>query len=192
MNTLHEKIIELSKKHKLSHLGSNLTAVNIIAEIYGKKRENEPFILSCGHCGLALYVVLEKYYGIDAEKLFLKHGIHPDRDEENKIYCSTGSLGMGIGIATGMALADRTKNVYCLISDGEAFEGSVYEAANVIRKYDIKNLKVYLNFNRLSAYDTIEGWMLSNILRIFPVIEVRQTSVEDYGLNGLSAHYINI
>jgi transketolase len=183
------RILDISKKHHLSHLGSNLTALGIIDEIYRIKKEDESFILSCGHAGLALYTVLEKYYGFDAEKLYLKHGTHPHRDLDDKIYCSTGSLGMGLGIAVGIALADRTKDVYCLISDGESYEGIVWECANVIRKYKIENLKLYINFNGLSAYDTVPGWMLLNICTIFPGINVRHTYVEDYGLTGLSAHY---
>ena len=192
MNILHDRIIEISKKHHLSHLGSSLTAVNIIDEIYQLKKEDEPFILSCGHAGLALYTVREKYYGFDAEKLYLKHGTHPHRDLADKIYCSTGSLGMGLGIAVGMALADRTKKVYCLISDGECFEGSIYEAANVIRKYDINNLKVYINWNKYSAYDKVPIWMLQNIYNLFPKINIRHTNFEEYGLTGLSAHYITL
>jgi transketolase len=195
MNQLHDRIIEISKKHHLAHLGSSLTAVDIIDEIYRLKNPDELFILSCGHAGLGLYCVLEKHYGFDAEKLYLKHGTHPHRDIEDKIYCSTGSLGMGLGIAVGMALADRTKNVYCLVSDGEMYEGSIYEAANVIKKYNVINLKIYFNVNRFSAYDSIEDWMVWNILHLFPsesYLNIRYTNVEDYGLKGLSAHYITL
>lgn len=192
MNELHERIIEISKKHHLAHLGSNLTSVNIIDEIYSIKKPDEPFVLSMGHAGLSLYCILEKYYGFDAEKLYLKHGTHPNRDLSDKIFCSTGSLGHGISIACGMALADRTKNVYCLISDGESFEGIVFESANVIRKYNVTNLKLYINWNKFSAYDSVPDWMLTNICTIFPEINVRHTNVEDYGLTGLSAHYITL
>jgi len=192
MNTLHERIIEISKKHHLAHLGSNLTSVNIIDEIYGIKKPDEPFILSMGHAGIALYVVLEKYFSFNAESLYLKHGTHPNRDLEDKIYCSTGSLGMGFPIAVGMALANRTKNVYCLISDGECFEGSVYEAANVMRRYKVNNLKVYLNWNGFSAYSDVDTWMIHNIYKIIPLLLVRNTNVEDYGLKGLSAHYVTL
>jgi transketolase len=192
MNELHNRIIEISKKHHLSHLGSNLTAVNIIDEIYQAKKEDESFILSCGHAGIALYVILEKIYGFNAEELYLKHGIHPYRDPEHKIYCSTGSLGMGLGIAVGMAIADRSKNVYCLVSDGEMYEGSMYEASNVIRKYRVSNLKVYVNWNGLSAYDTVPLWMLKHIKMLIPSAEIRVTKVKDYGLTGLSAHYITL
>src|SRR5689334_7883129 len=120
MNPLQNRIKTISRKLNLSHLGSNLTAVGIIDRIYQKRKPHEPFVLSCGHAGLALYVVLEKYLGKNAEELYLKHGTHPNRDIENGIYCSTGSLGWGLTIAAGMAFADRERNVWCLISDGEA------------------------------------------------------------------------
>jgi transketolase len=192
MNELHSRILSISKQYGLGHIGSCLTSVGIIDEIYKTKQYDELFVLSCGHAGLALYVVIEKYYGIDAEHLFRIHGTHPNIDIENKIYCSTGSLGHGIGIALGMALSDRTKNVYCLISDGECFEGSIWEVAHVIHRYNVTNLKVYLNFNGLSAYHKVEEWMLSDLITIFPTLHVRRTKVEDYGLEGLKAHYIKI
>lgn len=192
MNNLHERIIYLSKKHHLSHLGSALTSVGIIDHIYDIKKPDEPFILSCGHAFLSLCVIIEKYHGIDAERILLHHNIHPDRCEECKIDCSTGSLGNGIAIACGMALADRTKNVYCLISDGEAAEGILYEIATVMRKYKVTNLKVYCNYNGFSANDTVEQWMIDNLIRIMPDVEIWHTNVEDYGLTGLSAHYITL
>ena len=192
MNLLHKRIIEISKKLHLSHVGSCLTAVDIIDEIYSIKKGEDKFVLSSGHAGLALYVVLEKYCGLDAEELFLKHGTHPRRDTLDKIYCSTGSLGLGLSIALGMAIADKTKNIYCLISDGECFEGIIWEAANVMRKYKITNLKVYLNFNGWSAYDEVHRRMVGLMVEIIPSIEVRYTKVEDYGLTGLSAHYITL
>jgi len=192
MNELHSRILSISKQYGLSHLGSCLTSVDIIDEIYKTRQFDEPFILSSGHAGLALYVVIEKYYGIDAEYLFRLHGTHPDRDIANKIYCSTGSLGHGIGIALGMALADRSKNVYCLISDGECFEGSIWESANVIRKYKVNNLKIHLNYNGYSAYDKVDRRMVGLMCEIAPTITVHYTDVRDYGLEGLKAHYVKI
>ena len=72
MNPLHDRIIEISKKHNLSHLGSCLTSVDIIDEIYSVKKPDEKFILSCGHAGLALYVVLEKYRNYDTERIIIR------------------------------------------------------------------------------------------------------------------------
>jgi len=188
MNTLHERIIEISKAHGLSHLGSCLTAVNIIDEIYATKKEDERFVLSCGHAGLALYVVLEKYFGLDAEQLYIENGTHPNKG--GKIDVSTGSLGMGIGIAVGIALADRTKDVYCLISDGESFEGSVYEALNLATKLNLRNLKVYCNYNHFTAYEATPEWQASILQALWPDIKLYFTSVKDYGFEGLEAHYI--
>lgn len=193
MTVLHYRIMEISKKYGLAHLGSNLTSVGIIDEIYSVKKEDEPFVLSSGHAGLALYVILEKYYKYDAEKLYLLCGTHPHRFVQYGIDCSTGSLGHGLPIALGMALADRTKNVYCLISDGECFEGTIYETANVMEKYQVQNLRIYLNFNGFSAYDDVKNWLIDKVRFIFPsYIEVRETNVEDYGLEGLSAHYVRL
>jgi transketolase len=192
MNELHSRILAISKSRGLTHIGSNLTAVNVIDEIYSRKKPDEPFVLSCGHCGLALYVVIEKYRGINAEKILDHHGIHPDRCSECELYCSTGSLGHGIGVALGMAIADRTKNVYCLISDGECFEGTIWEAANAIQKYKVNNLHVYLNFNGWAGNDKVPEWMLDNLITIFPHLHIRRTRVEEYGLSGLSAHYVRI
>ena len=87
MNALEKRILEISYKHKLSHLGSCLTAVNIIDEIYKVKKPDEPFILSQGHAGVALYTILEKFEGKDAEELWKKHGTHPNRDLDDGIYC---------------------------------------------------------------------------------------------------------
>jgi transketolase len=192
MNSLHTRILELARKHHLSHLGSALTSVDIIDSIYHDKREDEPFILSCGHCGLSLYVILEKYYGFDAERLLLKHGTHPHRSIEDKISVSTGSLGHGLPIALGMALACRKRAVWCLISDGEIFEGSIYETANAMRKYKVSNLYVYLNWNGWSAYDKVGYDMIKIMKDIMPNLMVVKTSVEDYQLEGLSAHYVTL
>lgn len=190
MTALHNRIIQISKKYGLSHLGSCLTAVDIIDKIYETKKITEPFILSCGHAGLALYCVLEKYYRYDADKLYLEHGTHPNRSDRHMIHCSTGSLGQGLPIALGMAMADRSKNVYCLISDGEAHEGTLWEVANTMHKYSVTNLKIYLNYNSWGAYDFIYPDFINRIRSIMPFINIVQTSVDDYGLCGQSAHYV--
>lgn len=106
VKSLEDRVLEISHRHKLSHLSSSLTAVGIIDKIYSIKKDEDIFILPCGHAALGLYVVLEKYNKINAEDLLIKHGTHPHRDEESGIYCSTGSLGMGITVAVGRALAN--------------------------------------------------------------------------------------
>ena len=192
---LKRRIIELSYEHKLSHLGSCLTAVDILAEIYLTKAPGEDVVLSQGHAGLALYAVIEKHHGVDAAMLLEKHGVHPNRDPENYISCSAGSLGQGLPIALGMALADRSKNVYCLISDGESAEGSIWEALRIKTLNKIDNLKVYANLNGFSAYDPVNGdFLVPNLVNFDPEINLRATTDNSYAyelpfLVGVDAHY---
>ena len=191
MVNLKKRILEIAYKHKLSHLGSYLSAVGIIDEIYKSKNKEDIFILSSGHAALALYVALEKYEGKNAEELFLKHGGHPHRDEDNGIYCSTGSLGLGITVAVGRALANKNRKVHVLISDGESAEGSVWEALRFIQENNLTNIEVYVNVNGYAAYDKVDVKYLVDRLKVFlPSINIRYTNVNQYPfLRGLNAHY---
>lgn len=186
---LKRRIIDISYRNKLSHLGSCLTAVDIIKEIYDQKKPDEKFILSSGHAGLALYVVIEAYGGRNAEDIFAHHGVHPDRCTSCGLDCSTGSLGQGLPIAVGMALADRSKSVWCLISDGECAEGSIYEAMNVIndRHLLFVNLHVYINANGWAAY---RKTYVPDHFSETPMVNLVYTDV-DYipFLKGQDAHY---
>jgi len=191
LNKLEKRIIELSHKHKLSHIGSCLAVVNTLDRIYSVKKKEEPFILSNGHAALALYVILEKYESQDAEALFKKHGVHPNRDIEAGIWASTGSLGHGIGIAVGYALANRNRKVYCTISDGECAEGSLWEALTVARNNMLENLNIALIANGYSAYDKVDIDDLDiRINNFYPTLMVKHNMFEypDY-LNNLEAHY---
>ncbi len=174
MNQLIKRLIDITYQERLSHLSSTLSALPIIEEIYTRRKNDEVFILSNGHAGLALYVVLEHYYGVDPVELLHKHGIHPNRDLPNHLYCSTGSLGSGLPIAVGHALANPDKNVWCMISDGECAEGSIWESLRFIQDNNITNLHVYANINGMGAYDMIDTHQLSHRLQAFlPRINLR-------------------
>lgn len=174
MTDLERRLVDITYQERLSHLSSTLSALPIIEEIYAEREDDEVFILSNGHAGLALYVVLEKYYGVDPVELLHKHGIHPGRDLANHLYCSTGSLGSGLPIAVGHALATPDKDVYCLISDGECAEGSIWEALRFINDHPVNNLHVYVNINGMGAYDMIDTVNLTHRLRAFlPRINIR-------------------
>ena len=123
--------------------------------------------------------------------MFKKHGGHPHHDEENGLYCSTGSLGLGITVAVGRALANPKRKVYVLISDGESAEGSVWEALRFIHDQNIKNIEVYVNINGYAAYDKVDSEYLSKrLLSFLPNINLRYTSVNQYPfLKGINAHY---
>ena len=173
-NKLIRRLVDITYQERLSHLSSTLSALPIIEEIYSQRKDDEVFILSNGHAGLALYVVLEHYYGVDPVEMIHKHGIHPNRDLENRLYCSTGSLGSGLPIAVGHALATPDKNVWCMISDGECAEGSIWESLRFIQDNNITNLHVYANINGMGAYDMIDTHQLSYRLQAFlPRINLR-------------------
>ena len=176
-----DRIIEISKKLGHSHIGSSLTAYPIIKEIYKLKKPDEKFVLSNGHAGLALYVTLFD----DNEARWIKNNIHADK---NWCDCSTGSLGHGLGIAVGMALSDRSKNVYCMVSDGECAEGSIWEALRIAAEQDLRNLKVYVNANGWASYQAVDLDLLEARLKTFFPVDFRRTQNPE-GLEGLKGHY---
>jgi transketolase N-terminal domain/subunit len=191
MSALEQRVLQLSYKHKLAHIGSCLIAVNPIEAIYKVKEHNEPFILSSGHMGLALYCVLEAWGFGNAEDLVTKYGTHPDRDLERGIYASTGSLGHGIGLAVGMAIADKTRNVYVILSDGECAEGSVWESLRVAGDLRLENLRVAVICNGYGAYGKIEVDLLEKRLQLFYptlIIKANTFNYPDF-LQGQQAHY---
>ena len=81
---LIRRLLEISYKNKLHHLGSYFSSIETIDEIYSNMKENDIFILSNGHAAVALYVVLEKYFGFNAQHLLDEMGEHPKRNEQRK------------------------------------------------------------------------------------------------------------
>ena len=191
LNKLERRVIDISYKHNLSHLGSCLTAVRLIDHIFLVKKPEDIFILSSGHAGLALYVILEKFLGKDAEELYLKHGVHPNRDLEDGIYASSGSLGHGLGIAVGAAVVNPKRDVYVLCSDGEMAEGSCWEAMRIAADLRLENLRIMVNANGYGAYGKIETEALDLRMQYFYPSLVQRTNTYSYPdwLQGLEAHY---
>ncbi len=193
LTPLQFRVLELAHKHKRSHIGSALTAVPILDEIYSKRMPDEPVILSAGHAFLGLACVLEKHFRhLDAEDLIRRHGVHPTKNVEDGVYCSTGHLGHGITIAAGRALADRSKNVWVYTTDGECASGKVYAAISFASRFNLTNLRVFCGWNGFGAYrnstpetkDALDGFG-------FP-IEWRNTRIDDLDIPFLKkqdAHY---
>lgn len=208
------RIIEMTYRAGESHLGSALSAVDIIEAIYQVKKEIERFVLSAGHSATALYAVLETH-GLLKNPDLKKLQSHPERNIENRIDVSTGSLGQGLPIAVGMALADKSKKVYCCLSDGECMEGSIYESLRIITENSLANLITVVNANGFMAYREVNLKQLSEIFEGFglqviavdghnlkeliktlnlevikPTIIIALTKVDHLPfLNGVSAHY---
>lgn len=194
---LHKRLLRLLYEHNEEHVGSCFSCIDIIDSIFKNKGEEDIFILSNGHAAYALYSILEKYYDhIDADDLVEKHGGHPNRDEENHIYCSTGSLGMGIMMGVGRALARPDIKVHVMISDGESTEGSVWEALRYIEEKNVDNIEVYVNANGYACYDEMDVDYLERRCKAFlPRIHFHRTEKETFPFSflwGLDAHYIKI
>ena len=192
MNKLYRRLLDICYENKLHHLGSYFSCLHIIDDIYKNKKEDDIFILSNGHAVVALYVILEEYYGLNAQELLDKYGEHPKRNELDRIHCSTGSLGMGICVAVGRAVGNPNRHVHVMISDGESNEGSVWEALRYISDSGMQNITVHVNANGWAAYDPVDLTTLENRVKAFcPSAKFHKTTVEHFGLKGLHAHYTN-
>ena|SRR3990167_9065799 len=152
---LKRRIIEISFKLGLSHIGSCITALDIIKNIYDTKKPDEKFVMT-GHAHLAHAIIMEKYGIItSAEENIDKYGIHCERAGGCDV--STGSLGHELSISVGLALANRNKNVWVMITDGSAMEGSLWEALRIACEQNLQNLHIHVNHNKFAAYREIDN-----------------------------------
>ncbi len=190
MTDLTFRILQLAHRFKRAHIGSALTAAPILDEIYTQRKPDEPVILSAGHAFLGLAVVLEKHLGHNAAGLLAAHGVHPTKSAADQIWCSTGSLGQGLSVAVGRALADRKRRVWVYITDGECAEGVVYEALSFAGRAKLDNLKVYCGWNGWAAYRESHGSAIYALQELFPVQwEYDSPAFDIPFLKGQDAHY---
>jgi transketolase len=193
LTALKLRLLEQCHKFGTHHLGSAFSTLPILKEIFDEMGDSDRLILSNGHAAAALYVALESYRGHDSELLFKLMGDHPKRDSRYNVDCSTGSLGMGITVAVGMAVGSPDKSVYCVVSDGECAEGSVWESLRFAAHRIVPNLKIYFCINNFAAYDAVDGKRLSReILALYPEANIRFTSLFPFDKHGLEAHYMKL
>jgi transketolase len=165
------KILQLVYHAHSPHIGPSFSCVEILVSLYfkilnipPKKRgdaNRDRFIFSKGHACPALYAILQKRGFISKKDLdnYGKNGSvlehHPTMDFKRGIEISTGSLGHGLSVAVGMALAakrDRKRHkVYVLLSDGELNEGSTWEAVLFAAHHKLDNLVVIVDYNKMQA-----------------------------------------
>lgn len=180
-----ERILKISKEFGLPCVGSSITAHPIMEEIFAIKKPDEKFILSNGHAALALWIAS----GGDDEALPIKKNMHASSE-----WCdfSSGSLGHGIGAGIGMALADRTKNVYVMVSDGEMAEGSCWEALRIAKEQNLTNLKIYCNANGWASYQAVDLDYLEHCIKAFGFpVDFRRTQNPE-GFEELKGHYAKV
>lgn len=161
------------------HPGGSLSIADIMAVLYFKEMNIDPknpdmpdrdrFVLSKGHCAPALYGALAEKGYIPKEDLVTLRKIssylegHPDKNKISGVDMSSGSLGQGISVANGMALAGKIDNkdyrVYSILGDGEIQEGQVWEAAMFAAHYKLDNLTAFVDYNSLQIDGAIQDVM---------------------------------
>jgi len=166
---IRKTILQMTAEAGHGHPGGSLSAVEILTVLYfhilcidpvnPNWPDRDRFILSKGHGASAWYATLGLRGFFPAEMF---HGFrrlggalqgHPDRCKVPGVDMSSGSLGQGLSVALGMALAarfqQRSYRVYCLLGDGEIQEGQVWEAAMAAGNYGVDNLIAILDYNRV-------------------------------------------
>lgn len=161
-------IIEQSKRANVGHIGSALSVADILATLYGdvlciphpKDLDRDRFILSKGHAALALYAALHLKGWLSADQLntFCTDGsllgVHPEHALQGVDF-ATGSLGQGLSMGAGAALAARlqqsSRRVFVLLSDAECNEGSVWEAIMFAAHHKLSNLIAIVDLNGQQA-----------------------------------------
>ena len=171
---IRQDIVRMIGAAGSGHPGGSLSAADIITVLYSEVLHHRPsdpewadrdrFVLSKGHGAPALYAALARtgYFPVDLLKTLRKLGSplqgHPEKGKLPGAEASTGSLGQGLSIGAGMALAGRLDRkdyrVYVLMGDGEANEGQVWEGAMFAAHYKIDHLTVILDCNR----QQLDGW----------------------------------
>lgn len=163
--------IEMTHIAHASHIGSALSVADIIAVLYTdianvfpdnpQNDTRDRVILSKGHSGIAIYVALAELGFFSMEELMTyyqdgsKLSGHVSHKGVPGVEISTGSLGHGIGVAVGMALAakldEKKHRIFVIIGDGESEEGSVWEAAEFAAFHKLNNLTVIVDYNKMQA-----------------------------------------
>ena len=176
------KLIELSGSYGGTvHIGGDLSTTDVLTALYHYGMNVDPknitmpnrdrFILSKGHAAVCMYIVMALRGFYDMDRIFSTYaqldsayGMHPCRVQLPELETSTGSLGHGLPIATGMALKAKRENqpyrVFCLMGDGETCEGTVWEAANVASSYNLGNMIGIIDRNKqFMTFHSEEGYI---------------------------------
>ena len=154
---MREIIIKAAHSAKHGHIPSALSLVEIMQAYSNIEKEDDVMVFSKGHGCLALYTLLATQGHVSMTELFnfgkrgSRLGGHPDRNKLDKIYASTGALGHGFPIAVGAAMArkilKKDGRVFCIIGDGEANEGTIWESCMIASKNKLNNLVCIVDNN---------------------------------------------
>ena len=185
-NQLRIDMIEALAAAGSGHPGGSLSATEIITVLYFDKMHIDPhnpadpdrdrFVLSKGHAAPALYAALAERGFFPREELLRLRKLdshlqgHPNLGDTPGVDMSTGSLGQGLSVANGMALAGRLDHkdywVYCIMGDGEIEEGQVWEAAMSAGHYGLDHVIAFVDHNGLQ----IDG-SNDQVMTVMPIVD---------------------
>ena len=162
-----------------AHLGGSFSMIEILITLYEVIiKKNDKFILSKAHASFPLSLILKK------KGLNPKLTTHLEIDPKNGIHCTTGSLGHGLPIATGMAFARKKQRkkgkIFVMISDGECQEGTTWETFLIASKHKLDNLVVIIDYNKIQALSKIEDVLpLSNLKKKIESFNLNCINIKD-------------
>jgi transketolase len=197
-NKVRKDIVRMVTEAESGHPGGSLSAADVVTALYFNVMRHKPenpkwedrdrFILSKGHAAPLLYAVLAERGYFEVKELLTLRKLgsrlqgHPDMKRLPGIEISTGSLGHGLSVGNGMAIAGKLSKkgyrVYVLLGDGECQEGQVWEAAMTASHYKLDNVTAILDYNGLQIDGPVKDVMninpISNKWRAFGwyVIEI--------------------
>ncbi len=160
---MRARLLQMHFEARVGHIGGNLSALDAMLHLHANiMGSNDVFVLSKGHAAGALYATLWATGQVtDAQlKTFHQDGTqlagHTVAKWHPRVAFATGSLGHGLGLASGVALGKRLRGeagtVFCLLSDGECEEGSIWEAFLFARHQKLSNLVVLIDANGLQGF----------------------------------------
>lgn len=183
-NEIRKTVLEMVHQAGSGHPGGSLSAAEIVTALYfqvmnidpknPQMKDRDRFVLSKGHCAPVLYAALghRGFFPVEKTMSLRKLGSpfqgHPDMHKVPGVEMSTGSLGQGLSISVGMALAGKMDKspgrIYTLTGDGELDEGMIWEAAMAAGHYKLDNLTAMVDWNGLQ----IDGWN-KDIMTVEPI-----------------------
>ena len=181
-----KRILEISKKLNLNHIGSCTSVLPVLDEIYKQKKKKDKVVMSGAHAHLAHLVVKEKYEGLKDIEELIKKDIHCTRE----VGCdATGGSLAHSGIAIGLALANRKRNVYLIMTDGSLGEGEEWEVLRIKRELKLDNLYVYVSANGYTAVSVVDiPYLIERLVAFCPDVQIRLNN--NYKNIGIEGHYL--
>jgi len=199
---IRKDILNASYESGACHIGSALSCVDILVDLfYNKKIKPEQFLFSKASGVATYYAILADlgYFPKGDLPRYLREYPLPSVEVPGILH-SFGSLGHGLSVAVGMAIADRNKDIYVLLSDGECQEGSTMEAVLFAGHHNLTNLHVIVDNNDLQACGKTEDIMkMDNLWEFFKntlpnceIVDTIKGQGVDFMENDFSWHYRNL